>query len=752
MTENTISFAARICCLDRFTGEPPSAFAARYEALLSRYLDVPALLGILNGDPDFAAETALIARAAEIARAQTDSSGTEHAVGKNLASVFSRLSLKDKAIDRKKFFRYDLAPFSPEAAFPKKEADPGGREGLAAAFFREMDRLAQMPPADVAAFHVCFDRICQEYLWCITATDNEGEDISLYDFLKLTEAIAVCRLRSEDAEAPYTLVMADFSGIQKYIFGISSMNHSGVAKRLRARSFYVDTVCRVLAQYVIDRFSLSRSHILLETGGKFYCMVPTTAQTEGVLRDIRTEIDRHLYESFHGAVSVNMAWLGCSDAGLEEYSTTIVKLSELLGSQKAHPFRDILHNEEGWDEGAFVLYPDLSNKKICADCGAEMISHDQDSCPTCRSQLSMGTRLPNSRFIIYRKSPAKGTYRIFQDYFIELVPRLEPDHMKDVILIEVLNQTEIPQECQSLPIIRRYMVNHIPMEKGNPLTFEEIAAKSRGVNRLAVLKADVDILGFLFAQGLRTKERHFGTISRVSTMSRMLEIFFSGYLSTILESPAYRNIYSVFSGGDDLFLIGPWDVMLGLSLAIRDKFREFTAKNPAVTMSAAVSIFHSREHISFMVDSSEGQLSRAKNELLPQVYPERRGRNAVCVMGELFSWEDFREQLASAERIRDLLILREVDVSILRRLMRYSEMYREYVLEDDIWSLMYEAYFHYDRQRNYRMNLRDEGCNWFRNGYVKSMENAADGVLNKNLYFAASTVKIALNSRRRERN
>ena len=66
---------------------------------------------------------------------------------------------------------------------------------------------------------------------------------------------------------------------------------------------------------------------------------------------------------------------------------------------------------------------------------------------------------------------------------------------------------------------------------------------------------------------------------------------------------------------------------------------------------------------------------------------------------------------------------------------------------------MFEPLFYYDRKRNHNYNTRDDDRRWFKEEYIKSMENAADYKnVRKNLYFAETAVKIALNKTRRVRS
>ena len=135
------------------------------------------------------------------------------------------------------------------------------------------------------------------------------------------------------------------------------------------------------------------------------------------------------------------------------------------------------------------------------------------------------------------------------------------------------------------------------VEKGDVLHFEALAQFSQGARRLGVLKADVDTLSLLIQEGLND-ERARGlrpTITRMATMSSMLDLFFAGHVRRICldyfqgrpgwqkkeaEIPIDGLFYVVYSGGDDLFIVGPWDAVLRLTLSLRQDFTRFTGRNP----------------------------------------------------------------------------------------------------------------------------------------------------------------------------
>ena len=55
---------------------------------------------------------------------------------------------------------------------------------------------------------------------------------------------------------------------------------------------------------------------------------------------------------------------------------------------------------------------------------------------------------------------------------------------------------------------------------------------------------------------------------------------------------SFPNVYLIYSGGDDLVAVGPWNEMFDLALRIRNEFGRFTAGNAAFTLSAGIAVTH----------------------------------------------------------------------------------------------------------------------------------------------------------------
>jgi CRISPR-associated protein Csm1 len=157
------------------------------------------------------------------------------------------------------------------------------------------------------------------------------------------------------------------------------------------------------------------------------------------------------------------------------------------------------------------------------------------------------------------------------------------------------------------------------------------AAEAEGIDRIGILRADVDNLGHAFVSGFENKENHnrYVTLSRTATLSRQLSLFFKFYIRKILEQPDYkigdrslkeRNATICYSGGDDLFIIGSWNEVIELAVDIRRKFETYTQRT--LTLSAGIGIYTP----GYPIHASAGEVAHLEDDAkkLP-------GKNAVTV-------------------------------------------------------------------------------------------------------------------------
>ena len=725
------------------TGIDLKSLLFSFRSQVDHYVNTERLTSLLAGaDGEF---SSILHRASTLSGAELDGSDSEEAGA--LRSVFSRL--KVSPTDEPKPVYWPRSPLSVDGIFPSGQTKPKPKQNdLLLALKRELHRLDQSGPKRFEEWVIALDTIFKKYLWCVPAVAGASVDVSLYDRMKVTSAVGTCLLETGMAEEnPFLLLAADFSGIQNYIFSVARMGSKGVGKRLRARSFLVDAMVQGLAYELCRRMDVPQGNIMMLTGGKFYLLLPHLPDTETRLSKIRQEVESYLFQNYHGDISVNMAWTVFGDNGLLDYSATITKLAMKLRENKKRPFCTALIGEDGWQEDRFILYDQLAEKTLCPSCQRRLIDRTRQVCSECELQEVLGGKLATARQLWF--SQDGGEFKLWEFSYLSFDRQ---STRGSVIRAEQLNDWELGEDLLDAPMGVRLMANHLPKDGNEPLTFSDLAERAAGTKRIAVLKADVDNLGYLFADGMREQDRHYGTISRVSTLSRSMDMFFSGYIGHLLKTK-YKNVYSVFAGGDDLFLIGPWDVMPQLALEINKAFRRFSGENPCVTLSAAVCAAVPKANIALLAEHSEQMLKRVKNSAPQELYPDKAGRNGVFFLGTIFSWEDMASQL---EHVRQLEQMREsVDIAILRRLAQYSRMYRRFLQDHDVMGLMFEPLFHYDQARNYR-KLNREKSELFLMWAEKMKKEAAQAAnykhISRDLYFAETVVTCYLNMTRKVRN
>lgn len=718
-------------------------FLSRYEELFGKYTDMQKLQCLLE-------ESSPVENWDIIQRAKNLALGNqERMMRKNpanpLCSVFSNLSL-DGSYPKKMYYTPAVLSRKNTVPCPGYKVKLTDYENVREQFCHEMDLLLQSSPETFDSFLIVLDTLMKKYLWSIPATGNRDEDISLYDYIRTTTAIIAALLKTDRKDIPYVMVAGHFSGIQNYIFSVSKAGTAGVAKRLRSRSFYVNAIVSALAHCIIHKFCLPMTNILMLTGGKFYILLPGTKDAGQILEETEKSVTEFLYKKFRGNLSFELVWEEISDEGICDYSGTITRLSAEIDRKKNQLLKTVLVKDNEWNPEKFIVYHDLYHKSMCKACKSALVDNGQEMCSNCLTDTEIGGKLPKIKQFSFSRN--KGEYELLDGYYLNLDVNINE---KENYLIMQLNDANI-DEMYDKPVTIYYAVNNVPVKNhGNGMievkSFDEIASASRGCKKIGILKADVDTLGFLFSEGLQRENIKAGTVSRVNTLSRMLEYFFNGYLHQIIKEK-YRNVYCVFAGGDDLFLIGPWNEMPDLAIEINQEFHRYTGFNKSVTLSAAICIAKGNGHISTLAEYCEKKLEQVKKGANRIIYPDKEGRNGVYFLEEVMSWQDLDEQIKKGKDFAKALP--NIGAAILRRLGNYSRMYQSYLNDKSSDNLMFLPMFSYDITRNYD-EIKKES--WFRE-YCEELYRKASyyqGPVEKRFYYADFSVQYAFNLTKEER-
>ncbi len=663
-----------------------------------------------------------------------------------LDCVFNRINILNEN-NENKVLSYKSGKYNVNNIIPQDldTNDDYSNEILVQNFTNEINLLSQNPPKNFNHLMIILDKILKKYLWCIPASSQDVvSDISLYDHLKTTSAIAsalylyqksinkINRNNINNDHFKYILVGFNFSNIQDYIIGVSDANKKSVSRQLRTRSFFVDIMIEAICKELLQQFNLPIQNKLLLVGGKCFILLPNINDYILKFNEIMKTICTDLYNKYKGDICINYDFIEINKNSFENYGDVLLTLTKKLNSKKYKPFESVFIEKNKWNLDAFILYKNLDNKTLCTQCNKRLIDKSQNICEECTEQINIGAMLPKAKYVVFKKCSG---FSLFLDNTISLPEKIEnTDFDYAIQLDDFEDNTNI-----NLPIDAKYMANYIPLdENNNTLTFEDIALKSKGTKKLALIKIDVDNLSYLLKEGFKKGETNFATISRVETFSRMLDMFFTSYIKKILKDN-FKNTYCIYSGGDDLLLICPFSDTVSLTREIILKFNDYVGKNNNFTLSTSIVPFSPKTHISLVLNECNKHLQIIKS----------KGGNSIYFMGEYFSQNNFTILFS---RISKLIIneIDKIDINILRRVSKYSDMYRNFIDKKDIMQLMFAPLFDRDIKRNY-MGLEKTD---FYKYIMKITENIADyreKKINWRLYYINTVIKYVLLITKEER-
>jgi len=642
-----------------------------------------------------------------------DGTQTESFIRKPLVSLFTRARIEKNVAPETLY--YNLGKLEKDSVFPQATVSLSSERYrlLMDDFKRDFDAILTKNPV---IFLESVASLIIRFLWCVPSSTQEGyADIPLADHLLTTSAIASAMVVNYDEtgkdpqEQSFRLVSGDFSGIQNFIFSLSGQSDKSIAKLLRGRSFMVNLYNILAARFVTEEFGLPVINAITTAGGKFQIILPDTEKFDEKLANVRSEIESWTYNQFFGELRFildNGVKFNYSDFKLEKFQEVFKRAGDSLNIAKTKPLSSVLENPSNWVDNK--RYSDFHKYKVCRICGKEPGNIQAEKIgDNCNDAIVFGSKLHKSKYMVIMTGK-----EVFRRYKVKLLEEEEINGLdfSDVLTLCKLNVST--SNKQVLPEL--HYSNYLPKnEDSEPFTFEEIAEKSKGLQALACLKADVDNMGLFFSEGFRDSNgKSTLSVSRVASVSRMVNWFFAGHLPELLKNDeTFRYIYTLFAGGDDLCLIGPWDIIIECALKIRKEFARYTGKTPSMTLSAGVELFKPATPVSHAVENAEELLELSKDP--------SKGKNKITLFKETMSWdEELPAQMRFAEDWEKFVNETSEDKSINRnamlyRFLRYHAEYRQ-APENSMDKLKHRFRFVYDISRNLRAP-REKGEKDWRN-------------------------------------
>jgi CRISPR-associated protein Csm1 len=497
-----------------------------------------------------------------------------------------------------------------------------------------------------------------------SSTDqSEIADVSLFDHVKLTAAIGCCIFRylSEQNITDYRnclfasgrdfydrpafcLFSMDMSGIQSFIY--QQYDTKTVLKNLRARSFYLDILMENLVDELLEMNGLCRANLIYCGGGHAYLLLPGTEQTEKILKTFQQITNQWIQKVFQADLFVACGYTFCTANELinrpeGSYQNLFRRVSRSVSRRKAQRYSadDIRYlNAAGHD----------SDGRECRICHRSDELDEDNCCCICSGliRLSKGI-LQNEFFVVMDGSCGMEGMPLWDNRILIFADREATRRLIRDNPHYVRAYTKNDRYTGDMVAAKLWVGDYCREGKD---TLEELVKNGKGIRRLGVLRADVDNLGQTFVAGFPPE---YQTLSRAATFSRKMSLFFKRYINDILQNGSYsldsgekeRNAAVVYSGGDDVFVVGAWKDIIEFAVDLSHDLERFS--QGALTISAGFGMYEATYPIAYIASDTGALEDRSKQE---------PGKNAITLFADMpiekegslkstYPWKEFCDQV-----------------------------------------------------------------------------------------------------------
>jgi CRISPR-associated protein Csm1 len=613
--------------------------------------------------------------------------------------------------------RYPLKRLLPEenSLFPvgqhlAEKYGTGEYKQLAQEFLDEVAQLAQKrSDLPLPYLIVSLSSLLEIYTANVPSDTNVCySDISLFDHLRTTAAIAqglyLYQLQDDNPlnglkddhkkNIKLILVCGEFSGIQDFI---SNLSNKGTIRALCGRSFFVQYFCRISVDFLLARLGLSRVAMLYNSGGKFYILIP--ANLKNKLFELRKQINKWLLEEFGGDIFLGL--------GLAELTTEMLEQGEMHKTWQL--CASSLENDcqakfkEQFESDFFAPQTNFNPVKSCPICGNRFIQDGEKYCKLCIQLKNLTQQLQKAKALLIVwgerekveeildsepvlefSGPGVGLFILDQGK-LKNAARLKHFVAAECVFMDQLGQgrlTDYPLPCAAISCM---YPGQWKLRRWSWIWNGYSRQNANSINKVGFLRMDMDNTQLMFFKGLclsrreenKLRKKTFSdsdkiwckkttlqqksmvSISRMATLSRQLNFFFSSYVVRLMDQDEFDKCQFVYAGGDDLFIVGSLDQLVPLARTINDKFKRFSCYNPDLSISGGVIPAQAGYPIYKAAQIAAQAEKKAKTwRRVWKNYLEKKGKapldiekGSFCLLDTPILWEDFY----LAEKIKKLL-------------------------------------------------------------------------------------------------
>jgi CRISPR-associated protein Csm1 len=510
-----------------------------------------------------------------------------------------------------------------------------------------------------------------------------GAYVSFYDFVKLKSAAAIClAANSAKKKQTFSLIGGGISGVQSYLYDIVSKKAS---LNLKARSLYLQLLPELVLNRILKDLGLYEANILYASGGNFYILAP--AMDNDTVQKWRNDISKALFEAHGTSLYLELDAVDANSDELKYKTNAIFKaLSDKLSAQKRHKFSYLIASNKDFFEpvevGGEQVRDALTNEvlakeAIILDLELRKPIKDYESAKSkevigelTNFLMDSGEALEEHRWLTIRQAETSAIEPFKTIGFtFKIVPSPEPSENKfcKVYYLEDLNYLRKIQRFDphlsygfrfyggdDYPKIKIKTRNNI---RNAAKTFSELGGmveddKERlyiesfvepRFKRLGILRMDVDGLGNIFING-------FPSLIPYMVLSRSLDYFFKGYLNEMWRNGFKNDIQIVYSGGDDLFVVGKWDKVIDFAEKVRTEFKDWVCQNNSLSISGGIAFVTPKFPIIKAAKYSGDAEDEAKKHVFNGTF-----KNAISMLGVTMNWDnEYKAVIALKNKILSL--------------------------------------------------------------------------------------------------
>ncbi len=454
---------------------------------------------------------------------------------------------------------------------------------------------------------------------------------------RLEAAISKCAAQSQGGQS-LLLVSGDMSGIQPFLYQIVS---SKAARNLKGRSCYLDLLCRAVVRSLLSALSLDEDHVVCESGGTFVLVAPCTADVKKELRNAVKHIEAKIFETHGTALSVAIDSVEISVDEARGGTTTLAqRWSEVFAKRevkKNAKCSSVIAATGGYSR--FFEPQQVTGDKTDAITGEDIADGDATKVKDIDDE---------TKDLVVSKVNEK---------IMKLGEKLRRDCKPDLV-DDKYHGDDFVIEPAGLGI--KFYLKKGDGEK-KVQTFEQMCENEDALERLGVLRMDVDNLGSKFQEYARTQ-----SLAAYSALSYELDEFFKNHVEDLCDN---HGCYLLYGGGDDLFVVGEWRNVIKLAGNIQADFKQWAKdRNGDWSLSAGVAIVKAKYPIIEGAKESGEEEDNAKTHACGGVT-----KNSISLMGTPLNWDkEFEPVLHLKDTLVKFLVNDDLPKSFLNKVMIHA--------------------------------------------------------------------------------